>query len=239
MSHDSQPRPMRVRQVAVITDDLDADTEALCNSLGLEVAHKDPEMADLGLDHVVIPIGDTFFEIITPVRNDVTGARFLDKHGRGGYMVIVQVEDLAAYREHLPKLGVRIVADADRGDWASLHLHPKDVGAALLSIDIAEPPESFSPSGPRWQECVRTHIVRDMVGVELRSPEPAALAERWGKILGREPNGLEIPLDHGVIRIVASNADEEAAFCGVDLVATDRSQAGSDLALCGLTVHLV
>jgi len=217
---------MQVRQVALVARELDPVVADLCAVLGLEVAFRDPGVAEFGLRNAVLAVGRRFLEVVSPVRPDATAARYLERHGGdGGYMVLVQTADLAADRTRLAALGVRIVWQATLDDIAAVHLHPRDVGGAIVSLDQPAPPASWRWGGPAWEATVRTDVVRDLVGVTIEATDPAALAARWSAVLGTSP-----PPDHGVlaldrseIRFVRSSRGDRIG--AVRLVAADAARA--------------
>jgi hypothetical protein len=91
------------------------------------------------------------------MRADAAAARYLERRsGDGGYMVIVQSDDLEADRKRVALLGIRTVFDLDLQDIAGSHLHPKDTGGAILSLDQPRPPGSWRYAGPEWNEVGRT-----------------------------------------------------------------------------------
>jgi hypothetical protein len=222
---------MRLRQVALVARDLEAVVADCCAVLGVEVAFRDPEIAMFGLRNALMPIGDTFLEIVSPVREDATAARFLERRrGDGGYMVIVQTEDLDAARARLTTLGVRVVFEVAFDDVATLHLHPRDVGGAILSLDVARPPESWRWAGPVWREHVRTDVSATIAGVEIQTADPAAMAARWSAILERPcrengAGGWLVPLDEGVIRLVRARDERGDGVAGLDVRMHDRAKA--------------
>ncbi|HEY2389479.1 MAG TPA: VOC family protein [Candidatus Binatia bacterium] len=222
---------MRLRQVALVARDLEAVVADCCAVLGLEVAFRDPEIATFGLRNALMPIGDTFLEVVSPVREDATAARFLERRrGDGGYMVIVQTDDLDAARARLATLGVRVVFDVAFDDVATLHLHPRDVGGAILSLDVARPPESWRWAGPVWRAHVRTDVSAAIAGVEIQAADPAAMAARWSAILERPsreggPGTYLIPLDDGVIRLVRARDERGDGVAGLDVRVHDRARA--------------
>jgi hypothetical protein len=131
---------MRLRQVALVARELEPVVDDLGAVLGLEVAFRDPGVAEFGLRNAIFAIGDTFLEVVSPVRPDATAARFLERRGGdGGYMAIFQTTDLGAARARLERLGVRIVWEIAFDDIATIHLHPRDVGGAIVSLDEARP----------------------------------------------------------------------------------------------------
>jgi len=175
----------RIRQVALVARDLDPVVADLCAVFGLEVAFNDPGVAEFGLRNAVMPVGSTFLEVVSPAREGTTAGRLLDKRGGdGGYMVIVQTDDLEAARTRLGALGVRIVWQIALDDIATLHLHPRDVGGAIVSLDQPRPPESWRWGGPEWQSHVRTDVVDGITSVTLEAENAERLAARWTEVLG-------------------------------------------------------
>ena len=57
--------------------------------------YDDPGVGKYGVRNAVFPIGDTFLEVVSPKQPGTTAERLLQKRGGdGGYMVILQVDDL-------------------------------------------------------------------------------------------------------------------------------------------------
>lgn len=248
---------MRLRQVALVARNLDPVVADCCAVLGLEVGFRDPEIVVFGLRNAVMPVGDTFLEVVSPLGDDTTAGRFLARRGGdGGYMVIVQVDDLDAARRRLETLGVRIVFEVTFDDVATVHLHPRDVGGAILSLDLARPPESWRWAGPKWRDAVHTDVSETITAVEIQAADPKAMAERWGAILGRTASvgaggSFTIALDEGVIRFAPprdARGDGVAALevrthAGARSLATARARGlavdGDEIVLGGVRLRLV
>jgi len=176
---------VRIRQVALVAGDLDAVAAELRHVLGLDEPFRDPGVAEFGLRNVVFALGNQFLEVVSPVREDATAARYLARRGGdAGYMVILQSADLVADRARLATLGVRVVWQVELPDVATVHLHPRDLGGAIVSLDQPVPPVSWRWGGPGWEERGARSDARAITGVELRSEEPEALALRWSAALG-------------------------------------------------------
>jgi hypothetical protein len=180
---------LRLRQIALAARDLEGTVATLCDVLAVEVAFRDPGVALFGLANAVMPIGDDFLEVVSPARADASAARLLDRRGGDcGYMAIVQTGDLAAARARLERERVRIVfehAHAD-GHTATLHLHPRDVGGAILSLDESSPPGEWDWAGRDWRRHVRRDAVTALAGATLAGDDPAQLAARWAAVLDRK-----------------------------------------------------
>ncbi|HZR84696.1 MAG TPA: VOC family protein [Candidatus Binatia bacterium] len=221
---------MRLRQLALVARDLDPVVSDLTAVFGIEVAFRDPGVAEFGLRNAVFPVGDSFLEVVSPTRDDATAARYLTRRrGDGGYMAIFQSEDLAAARARMARLGVRIVWEVSFPDIATIHLHPRDVGGAIVSLDEARPPESWRWAGPEWNARVRTDRVREIAGVVLQADDPERLAERWAALLDRPAEasggGFEIPLERGAVRFVAPEDDRGDGIVAIRLRASDAAAA--------------
>ena len=181
---------MRIRQLVLVAEDRDKVVNDLCNLFKIEVAFYDPGIIHFGLENAVIPVGDTFLEVVSPVQENTTAGRYLERRkGDGGYMVIVQTEDLAKEKERVESEGIQIVWNADRTEEEiraqGIHLHPKELGT-ILSLDTMDPPSSWLWASTNWEEKVNTEVSNCLNGVHLQSKDPEVMMRKWEKALGRE-----------------------------------------------------
>ncbi len=219
---------IRLRQVALVAHDLDAVVEALCTTLGLSVCYRDPGVATFGLGNALMMIGDQFLEVVSPIQPGTTAGRLLAKrHGDGGYMALFEVDDLGEREAQLHAAGVRIVWHGDFETIRGRHLHPADVGGAIVSIDEPVPNGSWLWGGPDWVAHTDTTVVTAIAGITIGAHDPQAMRRRWA----------ECGIDHSV-RFQPAGARGEG-IDEMDLVATDRTRAGEQHQLCGITVRLV
>jgi catechol 2,3-dioxygenase-like lactoylglutathione lyase family enzyme len=250
---------MRLRQIALVGKDLDACEEDIRAILGLDYAYDDPGVGKFGLKNAVFPVGDTFLEVVSPKQEGTTAGRLLEKRGGdGGYMVILQVADIAEARARIAQAGARVVEQADLqgGTVAMSHIHPRDVGGAILSLDYMHPWDRWEWGGPEWREHVRTDVSTGIVGAELQGEDPYAMATRWAAVLGRraEPVGeyWRIGLDDGgELRFVHANDGRGEGLGRFDVAVRDpmavhaaakargKLTEGGDVILAGTRVRLV
>ncbi|HTN80305.1 MAG TPA: VOC family protein, partial [Acidimicrobiales bacterium] len=232
---------IRLRQVALVARDLDPTVEELRNLLGVDVCFRDPGVAEFGLVNALFALGDGFLEVVSPKQDGTTAGRLLDKHGGDyGYMVIMQLSDLAEARARLDGLGVRVVWKADLRDAAGTHLHPKDVGGTILSLDWMDQPESWKWAGPEWQKHVATDVVTALSGVAVAVADPEGTAKKWADILGVAATGSRIDLDAGTsISFVKADRPEDEGVCGILVTAADRARVGETATVCGIAVSFV
>jgi hypothetical protein len=243
---------MRLRQIALVAADLDAVSADIVAILGLGEAYADAGVGKYGLRNQVWPIGDTFLEVVSPVREGTTAGRLIDKRGGdGGYMAIFQTGDIALARARVAAEGVRVVDQIDRGGAAFTHLHPKDVPGAIVSIDAMDPPERWEWAGPDWRGRMRDDISTMIKGGEIACQDPDWVSERWSAVLGhaRQPfeAGWRIAVDGGEVRFVTGDGGLVAFDLAVrdpDVVmerakARGRRSATGQVKLCGTQVRLL
>jgi hypothetical protein len=175
----------RLRQVALVAHDCGRVADELRQAFGWPPPFRDPGVGEFGLTNAVFAAGDTFVEVVAPARPGTTAGRYLERRGGdAGYMAIFQVPDLAAARRRLAGLAVRVVWTADLPDMASAHLHPADVPGAIVSLDWAEPAESWRWAGPAWTGQAPEHAPGGLTGLTVKVKDPPAAARRWAAVLG-------------------------------------------------------
>ena len=175
----------RLRQVALVARDCGRVAGELRRAFGWAQPFCDPGVGQFGLANAVFAVGDTFVEVVSPVRPGTTAGRYLERRGGdGGYMAIFQVPDLAAARDRVAGLGVRVVWTADLPDIAATHLHPKDVPGAIVSLDWAAPQESWRWAGPSWTGRAPERSALGVRGLTIEVNDPPAAARRWAAVLG-------------------------------------------------------
>lgn len=203
----------RIRQLVFASHE-QTDIEKLQSVLGLGPRFVDKGVGEFGLTNGVFALGDQFLEVIVPVQDKTAAGRFLERgQGLGGYMIIFQTEDLNAVRDRADALHLRRVWNVDLPDIAASHLHPADIGAAIVSIDEPRPEGSWRWGGPDWQDNSRPgHIV----GATVSARAPEAMAERWAGVLGvrfhEVGSTYQVELAEGRIDIVPGDEDRLSAF---------------------------
>lgn len=223
--------PLRIRQIVLAARDLESAVKQAHDALGVDVIYRDPGVEKFGLVNALMPIGDQFLEIVSPTRADTAAGRHLERHGDSAYMLILQTDDLARERARLAQLGVRIVWESTHPDMRAVHLHPKDIGAAIVSLDEATPPSSWRWAGPQWRPAQGAS--GKIVDATIATREPAALARRWAAVLGLEqpPKRVDdahrLEIDGGTLRFVLGDAERIVQF-GVQ-----PSPAAGSAVVCG------
>jgi hypothetical protein len=228
---------LRLRQVVVVAPELGPALEELRDGLGVEPCYHDPGVAEFGLENVLFPVGDQFLEVVAPVEEGTTAGRLLERRGGpGGYMLIVQCDDLDRRRARLDGVGARVIWQADLPDIRGTHLHPKDIGGAIVSIDEAMPWGSWRWAGPSWQDHVRTETVTAVTSVMVGAADPAAMAARWAEVLDLTlADDRTVATDDASIRFAPAGPRGEG-LDEITFAAADPGRAGASVELCGVRV---
>ena len=174
----------------------------------------------------------TTWKRVSPTRPGTTAGRLLDKRAAEvtGYMAIYEVDDLDRRMQVVADAGVRVVWQLDLPDIRGRHLHPADVGGAIVSVDQPVPQGSWRWGGPTWQAHSATSVVTAIAGVHVSAGDPAAMADRW----------RSIEVAHAVaFQPVGSSTAQGEGIDVVEFVATDRARAGESHHLDGLLLRFV
>ena len=186
---------LRLRQICLVAPHLEPVISDIAGIMGLKVCYRDANVAKYGLENALLPVDTILLEVVAPFQPGTAAGRFIDKTGgRGGYMAIFCCDDPDQRGEHAKAMGVRVANVIDHAPYHGVQLHPRDCRAAFIefnhtdgSDDILGP---YPPAGPDWQKSIAEDVTQALIGVEMESPEPRALAEHWGGI-------LRIPVSQG------------------------------------------
>ena len=131
--------PTRLRQIALVSPTLEATLTTFTSTFNAPVVERDPGVGAFGLHNGLIQLGDCFLEVVAPLPNldplTTAAGRYISKFGAGGYMVLMQVDNLnqtEANLSHLPTI------HAGGRDYCattnSSHIRPHLPGTAILPV---------------------------------------------------------------------------------------------------------
>src|SRR4029079_3970292 len=180
---------MRLRQICLVAPAIEPVVGDIAAIMAREVCYRDVNVAKYGLENALLPVDTILLEVVAPFQPGTAAGRFIEKTGgRGGYMAIFCCDDPDERAAHAAKMGVRVANVIDHAPYHGVQLHPRDCRAAFIEFnhtaggdDILAP---YPPAGADWQKSIRKDVTQALTGVEMESPEPRALAEHWGKIIG-------------------------------------------------------
>ncbi|UEA36415.1 methylmalonyl-CoA epimerase [Mycobacterium avium subsp. avium] len=133
-----------IDHIGIAVADLDAAIAWYHDHLGMILVHEEVN-EEQGIREAMLavrgaPVGTAQLQLMAPIDDSSTIAKFLDKRGPGIQQMAMRVSDLDTLIERLREQGVRLIYDAPRRGTANSRInfiHPKDAGGVL--IELVEP----------------------------------------------------------------------------------------------------
>jgi methylmalonyl-CoA/ethylmalonyl-CoA epimerase len=125
-----------IDHVAIAVDDLEAAIAYYRDTFGCDVEHREVVERD-GVEEALLKVADSYIQLLTPVRDDSTVARYLATKGQGIHHVGYRVDDCAAALERVKAEGHRVIDEAprpgSRGTTVAF-VHPKTAFGTLIEL---------------------------------------------------------------------------------------------------------
>ena len=133
-----------IDHVGIAVPDLDVAISWYHDHLGMIVVHEEIN-EEQGVREAMLsvrgaPLGSAQLQLMAPLDETSTIAKFIGKRGPGIQQLAYRVSDLDALSERLRDQGVRLLYDAPRRGTANSRInfvHPKDAGGVL--VELVEP----------------------------------------------------------------------------------------------------
>lgn len=249
---------LKLRQIALVAEQLAPVEKTLCDVLGINVCYRDPGVAHFGLENALFPIGNQLLEVVAPIQENTAGGRYLTRRGGdGGYMVITQCDDHAPRRARVEALGIRLAHQFETSEFRNMQLHPKDTGITFFEIDEQLGSNAhaddgpWEPAGPDWQRA-KSDTVSGIVAAELQCDDPSGSAQRWADIAQLSVDSdQQVDLANATLRFVPCTDGRPEGLGGIDIASSHSSkllQAGeaagvrsgdSQLHICGMRMNII
>jgi len=208
---------LRLRQICLVSPELEPVVGDIAAIMGLEVCYRDGNVEKYGLVNALLPVDTILLEVVAPFRQGTAAGRFIEKTGgRGGYMAIFCCDDPDAHGARANAIGVRTANRITHAPYLGVQLHPRDCRAAFIEFNHTDGSDDvlgpYPPAGPDWQKHIRKDVTQALTGVEMQSPDPADLAEHWGRIIGvagakGADGAAELKLPNATFRFVRGEAE--------------------------------
>lgn len=133
-----------IDHIGIAVPDLDAAITWYHDHLGMIVVHEEIN-DEQGVREAMLavrgaPGGSVQVQLMAPLDDTCTIAKFIDKRGPGLQQLAYRVSDLDTLSERLRAAGVRLLYDAPRRGTSNSRInfiHPKDAGGVL--VELVEP----------------------------------------------------------------------------------------------------
>lgn len=130
-----------IDHVGIAVPDLDEAISFYASAFGMKVVHQETN-DEQGVREAMVAVGDSgsCIQLLAPIDESSTIAKFLDRSGPGLQQLAYRVTDLDQVSAILRDRGLRLLYDAPKRGTADSRInfvHPKDAGGVL--VELVEP----------------------------------------------------------------------------------------------------
>lgn len=125
---------MHLDHAGIATTDLESLLFCFEDLLNAEIAHE--ELLD-GMRITFLDIGGDYLELIEPISEDGTIARYLDRNGPGIHHLAFATDDIDTALDRAREQGIELIDEEPRpGAWGHdvAFLHPSSTGGILVEF---------------------------------------------------------------------------------------------------------
>ncbi len=126
----------RIDHIGVAVEDLDQAISLYRDRLGMPLQHRET-VEELGVEAVLLEIGDGHVELLTPAAPDSAVGLFLERRGPGMHHVAYQTDDIDSALASVRDAGLRLIDETPRTGIRNSRVafvHPGAVGGVLTEI---------------------------------------------------------------------------------------------------------
>jgi len=129
---------LRIDHVGVAVPDLDAAIAFYRDNFGIVSVHEEVN-SEQGVREAMLAVGDgsTRIQLLAPLTEESTIAKFLGRNGPGMQQLAYTVDDVEATATELRERGLRLLFEQAKPGTAGSKVnfvHPKDAGGVLIEL---------------------------------------------------------------------------------------------------------
>jgi methylmalonyl-CoA/ethylmalonyl-CoA epimerase len=175
----------RLRQVALMVQDLEEGRELYRQTLGMEACYSE-DLSQYGLVNLVLPAGNgTFVELLQPASPQSAGTRFLERRGEGPYLLIFETKQYDRLIDQLKSLEVRITSETREENQRSAFIHPSATNGAFVEIiEVSSGSNPWPAAGPEWQTPTQHPLTRQLRQVAVLVRDLDQATQHWEEMFG-------------------------------------------------------
>ncbi len=131
----------RIDHIGLAVTDLDGAVELYRDRLGMPLQHREV-VEQFGVEAVLLGIGDSHVELLSPTDPESAVGRFIQRGGPGLHHVAYQTADIDAALEQARSAGLELIDEEPRAGIRNSRVafvHPKSTGGVLT--ELVEPAE--------------------------------------------------------------------------------------------------
>src|SRR5947207_16005158 len=126
----------RIDHIGVAVNDLDAAIELYNEKFDMREQRRET-VEEQDVEAVLLEIGEGHVELIRPLSEDSSVAKWLEKNGPGMHHVAYQTDDIDSTLDAVREAGLRLIDEQPRvgiGGARVAFLHPKATGGVLTEL---------------------------------------------------------------------------------------------------------
>lgn len=126
----------KIEHVALAVADMDGALKFYRDVWGLEASRREQVEGD-HIEEAMLPLGDSFLQLVSPTSEESTVARFLERRGEGLHHIAYEVEDIEASLDRLKSEGAILIDERPRrggGGHMVAFVHPKGNRGVLVEL---------------------------------------------------------------------------------------------------------
>ncbi|MFQ5861347.1 MAG: VOC family protein, partial [Dehalococcoidia bacterium] len=151
----------RIRHVGIMVRDMEASLALYQRLFHLKPSNRE-ELPEYGLRNALLPMEETFLELLQPTTDASAGATFLKRRGEGLYILVFQTPDRDAALAALRLKGAAITGTYEGGRFTNLWVHPRSTHGVFIELLEPSRENPWPPGGEGWQRLPRDSILKDL-----------------------------------------------------------------------------
>jgi len=126
----------RIEHVAIAVRNMAKAREIFEDKLGLSLEYEE-DLPQYSTKIAMLPIGQTYIELLESDRSDTETSQWIDAHGEGLFHICLEVEDIESALAELKGKGIKLIDEIPRTGHANTRiafLDPKSTGNVLIEL---------------------------------------------------------------------------------------------------------
>jgi methylmalonyl-CoA/ethylmalonyl-CoA epimerase len=127
---------MEIDHIAIAVSSMQDALSNFERLYGITAEHTE-EIASDKVSEAMLPIGNTYLQLLEPSDPESTVAKFIEKRGQGLHHIAIRVDDLASTLAHLKREGAELLDSEPRiggGGHRVAFVHPKTTNGILIEL---------------------------------------------------------------------------------------------------------
>ena len=128
--------PLDVDHIAIAVSSMDEALATFERLYGITADHTE-DIASDKVAEAMLPIGNTYLQLLQPTDPESTVAKFIEKRGQGLHHIAIRVDDIEATLAHLKREGAELLDEEPRiggGGHRVAFVHPKTTNGILIEL---------------------------------------------------------------------------------------------------------